>query len=100
MAKPFAVQFYNSSRWKNVRKLVLRRDQYSCKDCGGRATEVHHVISLTEKNIDDWDVALNPDNLQSLCYDCHSKVTHKASEVADGYYFDEDGMVQPMVPLV
>ena len=96
MAKAFSRQFYNSKAWLITRKEVLRRDAYTCHDCGGRATEVHHIVELTPNNIDVWDVALSPDNLQSFCYSCHSKTTHKTGEVMDGFFFDEQGQVRPV----
>lgn len=95
MAKPFAVQFYKSARWQAIRKLILRRDCYTCKDCGGRATEVHHITELTPSNIDNWDIALGPDNLESLCWDCHKKRTFNESDVPDGYVFGVSGQVVP-----
>ena len=55
---------------------------------------MHHVIELTPINITDKRVALNPDNLISLCHDCHTKVTNKqGGDVADGYEFNEFGQV-------
>jgi 5-methylcytosine-specific restriction protein A len=96
MAKPFSKRFYNSKVWLLQRKEILRRDAYTCRDCGGRATEVHHIQELTPNNIDDWDIALSPNNLQSLCYDCHTKITHGISEVMDAYEFDEQGYARPV----
>lgn len=95
MSKPYAVQFYNSKQWLATRKLILRRDAYTCGDCGGRATEVHHKTELTPQNIGNWDIALNPDNLESLCWSCHKKRTFSESEIADGFVFDENGQVVP-----
>jgi 5-methylcytosine-specific restriction enzyme A len=93
MAKAFAIKFYQSSAWRNARRQALRRDCYTCADCGGRATEVHHIKELTAENIDDFDVALRLENLQSLCWDCHNKRTQKIADVAEGYKFDENGQV-------
>ena len=47
-----------------------------CQDClaEGRYTpaeEVHHIIELTPENIHSPSVSLNPDNLVSLCRECH-----------------------------
>lgn len=35
--------------------------------------EVHHKIRLTPKNVRDPSIALNWDNLELLCKDCHIK---------------------------
>ena len=93
MAKDFSKAFYKSKPWRAVREYVLRRDMYTCHDCSGRANEVHHIDELTQENIGDPNVALNPENLMSLCGDCHKKRTHSEGDVADGYEFDENGMV-------
>ena len=93
MAKPWAKPFYDSARWKTARRNVLRRDCYSCALCGARATEVHHIIELSPSTINDWNIALNPENLQSLCWWCHNKVTKGVMDVVDGFVFGEDGQV-------
>ena len=99
MAREFAIGFYQSKAWRIVRELVLRRDHFTCH-CHGRAEEVHHIIELTPENINDPNVALNPDNLVSLCHDCHTKETKGVSDVADGYVFDERGYIVPLSPRV
>lgn len=75
MAKEWARKFYRSVAWRTLRAEVLHRDLYSCEECGGRATEVHHEIALTPANISDPTVALNPALLHSLCHDCHAAIT-------------------------
>jgi 5-methylcytosine-specific restriction endonuclease McrA len=96
MAKPFAIKFYKSKAWRTVRAQVLRRDHYSCVDCDCRASEVHHIIELTPDNIDNPDISLNMDNLESLCWDCHNKRTKKRIDVSELYEFNENGMVVPV----
>ena len=94
MAKEWARQFYNSKAWRETRKQILRRDLYTCAYCYDRAEEVHHIIELTPGNINDTNITLNPDNLLSLCHNCHTKITQgSAGDIQEGYIFDEDGMV-------
>lgn len=94
MAREFAKPFYNSERWKYVRRQILRRDGYECAHCKGRANEVHHIIELTPDNINDDNVSVNPENLLSLCRDCHSKITKaRAGDVGEEFKFDESGQV-------
>lgn len=74
--KDFARKFYKSQAWRNVRDYCMSRDHYLCVDCmkQGRlnpAEEVHHITELTPDNIDDPSITLNPDNLVSLCRECH-----------------------------
>jgi len=93
MAQKFAMAFYKSKVWRQQRRFALERDHYSCADCGGRAEEVHHIIELTPENIQDRTISLNPDNLMSLCHDCHTRRTHKDGDVDDAMKFDEQGYV-------
>ena len=95
MAKEWARKFYRSVAWRTLRAEVLHRDLYSCEECGGRATEVHHAIPLTPENIDDPTVALNPALLHSLCHDCHAAITLGRADCADGVFFDADGQLTP-----
>lgn len=37
------------------------------------ADEVHHKIRLTKENINEPSIALNFDNLEALCEQCHDK---------------------------
>ena len=52
--------------WKRIRAAILRRDKYTCQDCGGGSVlEVHHIVPVREGGSD------HPDNLTTLCVDCH-----------------------------
>ena len=93
MARDFAKRFYRSKQWRQARGLALHRDMFTCRDCGGRATEVHHVIELSPDNIDNPTIALGLDNLMSLCGPCHSARTAGTSDVGDEYAFDAEGQV-------
>lgn len=93
--QPWAEWFYKSKDWQRVRAAVWKRDAGLCVDCmrQGKVTaaeEVHHVIELTPLNIRDPRVSLNPDNLVSLCRECH-KARHGARPRR--YYVDEFGNV-------
>lgn len=94
MSQVWANKFYHSKLWKNVRREVLRRDLYTCRDCYQRCTEVHHVVPLTPENINDYSISLNPDNLVSLCWSCHDKTTKGyTGDIANDLVFDDDGQV-------
>lgn len=108
MAKDFAKKFYDSKLWGDIREGVLQRDHYTCQRCGKPAQEVHHIIHLSEDNINDPNITINGKNLESLCHDCHSKEHVKdrvkgekksyyqcgQSELPEGFYFDEFGQLQ------
>ncbi|MBR5355876.1 MAG: hypothetical protein IK121_03035 [Lachnospiraceae bacterium] len=69
---------------------------------------MHHKEHLTQENIWDLKVNLNPENLISLCRECHRKhheqdkaeghrkyYKSKQSACAEGYHFDETGQLVP-----
>ena len=58
------------------------------------AVHVHHKQELTEANYLDPMIALNPDNLEALCFKCHQKEHHGSKEIDDDLYFDEFGNVK------
>ena len=57
--------------WQCARRIVLQRDGYRCQSCGkaGRL-EVDHVIPLQHGGH-----PTAPDNLQTLCRQCHIQKT-------------------------
>jgi 5-methylcytosine-specific restriction endonuclease McrA len=61
--------YLQSDEWKRKRYVVLKRDNWRCVYCGGRATQVHHT-KYAKYNIGrepiDW--------LVSICKDCHDSI--------------------------
>lgn len=59
-----------------VRREVLIRDGFRCRDCGVPTTEVHHIAarSMFGKNRlkDCWQ----PKNMITLCRECHEEAGH------------------------
>ena len=108
MARSFSKSFYDSKEWAAVRAYILQRDHYKCTRCNNPAEEVHHITRLSPENIWNTSITLNPDNLISLCKDCHF-AEHKAEKEAgklkahgksfgdcrEGFHFDENGMLVP-----
>ena len=97
VAKEYAKPFYKSKLWQETRQYILKRDKYRCQECGGIAEEVHHKEWLTSENINDPNIAVNPDNLVSLCYKCH-KEKHKklCNQIVEvNYKFDGNGDIIP-----
>lgn len=91
----FSSRFYSSIEWQTVREMAIRRDFYLCQDCLKKnlitpAEEVHHIIKLTPDNINDPEIALNLDNLVSLCKDCHAARHSQPKR----YKVDEFGRVE------
>jgi len=66
--------FYNSSLWLKKRADVLDRDNNECQICKSnglynQADCVHHIKHLK----DNPELALDEDNLLSLCNECHNE---------------------------
>ena len=94
--RDFAKTFYKSQAWKNCRDRYARQVGGLCERCleNGMIVSgeiVHHKIHLNPANISDESVTLNPDNLVSLCRECH-KARHGARE--HRYKVDELGRVE------
>lgn len=107
MAREFAKAFYRSKEWRVVREFCLKRDKYICQNCGEPAEEVHHIKHLTPQNISDASISLNPNNLKSLCSECHKHI-HLGNKMEgtkrylaikekpchdEAYVFDENGFL-------
>lgn len=95
--KEWAKEFYHSKDWKDTRRTYLKLQHYLCERCGEPAKVVHHKHYLTKQNINNADIALNWDNLEALCQDCHNKEHHAAADTRR-YKFDADGNVIPTQP--
>ena len=99
--------FYNSKAWKSVRKSVWLKQNLLCNRCykpvyvdgiskwipkeERRTGIVHHKKYLDNNNITDDSIALNEDNLEGLCKDCHEKEHHQDISTRKEYKFDENG---------
>jgi len=71
--------FYKTPEWRNTREIVLREEIY-CRECLKKgiykiATEVDHIIDIKK----DPSKALDRNNLQALCKECHSKKTFNSN---------------------
>lgn len=68
-------EFYNSSEWRELRKVALDRDRRECVWCReqGKVTnedlEVDHIKELEYYP----EFAIDLDNLRTLCKECHNK---------------------------
>ena len=75
--------FYTTWTWRKCRKAFADAKGNICERClkrgiveagsKDRPLEVHHKIPLTADNIKDPKVALNWNNLELLCKDCHDE---------------------------
>lgn len=95
LAKKFSKKIYNSAKWKKIRNYILTRDFYMCQICGEpNCDTVHHIIELTPININDMNITLNPDNLITVCKQCHDEIhSRNHRQEKSRYTFDVDGNI-------
>ncbi len=63
-------KFMKSAEWKNIRKNILERDDYTCQYCG-----VQRKTFLQINHIDGNPKDHSEENLEVICSACH-KITH------------------------
>ncbi|WGH50174.1 HNH endonuclease [Enterococcus phage Phi_Eg_SY1] len=73
-------KFYHTPEWRATRKVKLLETPY-CEVCmrkgiTTKADMVHHIIELRDPN-GGWEKRLEMNNLESICYSCHNKHSHK-----------------------
>jgi 5-methylcytosine-specific restriction endonuclease McrA len=54
-----------STKYKQLRKAILKRDDYICSYCGQEATTVDHIIPISKGGVD------HESNLTSACTTCN-----------------------------
>lgn len=87
-----AYNFYHTKRWEKLRQFIINRDGGLCVHCGAKGDTVHHIIWVDDTNCNDPMITFNPDNLETVCRDCHAKIHHPdCSATMDGYRFDDEG---------
>ena len=79
--------FYRGKEWRKLLEgLKLERvneeGQLICEYCGKpivRAYDAigHHKVELTEENVNDYSVSLNPDNVAFVHHSCHNRIHDK-----------------------
>ena len=99
--------FYQSKAWKDARKTIWLKQNLLCNRChkpvyvdgisewipkeNRRTGIVHHIKHLDNTNVYDDSIALDENNLEGLCKDCHELEHHKDQVTRLGYEFDELG---------
>ena len=66
------MNFYKTNRWHKKREVILKRDNYLCKECSRYnkttlADTVHHIYPMQQYP----KLRMVNDNLVSLCNKCH-----------------------------
>lgn len=66
-----------STQWREIRRLVLRRDGYRCVKCGGNNNTLH-IHHKTYQHLGDETDHL--DDLETLCVVCHKNLHCKKNK--------------------
>lgn len=81
-------KFYDSKEWKWLREKVKRRDNYECQECkrngyvsidtneyseSARRKKIALVVDHIKELEEYPELALDMDNLETLCVECHNK---------------------------
>ena len=80
-------EFYRSKEWQDFREIVIAEriqddgnvyDEVTCKPIL-RAYDLilHHKIELTEENVHDFNISLNPDNIMIVSHRTHNYIHDK-----------------------
>lgn len=82
MAEPWAAAFYKSEAWRSLRRALIQERGTVCPVCHRDYMSdtskliAHHIQELTPETVTDASIALNPSNVELICFDCHNKA-HK-----------------------
>ncbi len=77
MARAFARKLYASKEWIALRRNLIIKRGPVCAKCKRVIVDTsrligHHITELTPTNVNDPNVALNEDNVELVCFDCHN----------------------------
>lgn len=93
MSTPKLQAFYKGDNWRRLCKLIKvervnEAGDLICEHCGKPIVRkydciAHHVIELTDDNVDDAEISLNPANIQLVHFRCHNEIHRRFG--ASGY---------------
>lgn len=77
-------EFYKSKKWEAFRKVIIEQRTDAdgfvhCAVCGKPILKkydliIHHKKELSEDNVNDSMIALNPDNVECVHFRCHNQI--------------------------
>jgi len=70
-------QFYTSKPWRDLSYRLKIERGGKCQRCGAMPDDFsqligHHTVELTEDNVDDPNISLNPKLIEIICCTCHN----------------------------
>lgn len=89
-------KFYKSKEWEAFRKVIIAErtdaDGYiKCAICNKPILKkydliIHHKQELSDANVNDAMIALNPDNVECVHFRCHNQIHNRFTEGHDSTY--------------
>jgi 5-methylcytosine-specific restriction endonuclease McrA len=70
MTRPPRETYAKPQGWTTTKAANMRRDRRICQSCGAKATEIDHIVPVSQGGSHE------PDNLRAICRDCHRRKTH------------------------
>lgn len=80
-------EFYRSSEWRKLLSVLKNERQNEegqiiCEYCNKPIVKAydmigHHKVELTEENVNDFNVSLNPENIAFVHHACHNRIHNK-----------------------
>ena len=79
--------FYRSKEWESLRnqlriERINNNGDIICTHCHKPIIKAydciaHHIVPLTESNVNNYNVSLNPENIVLVHHNCHNKIHNK-----------------------
>ena len=76
--------FYKSDEWTALREMLMHErinddGERLCEHCGKPIMKKydcigHHEIELTDENVNNYGISLNPSNIKLIHFRCHNKI--------------------------
>lgn len=89
-------EFYRSKEWEKFRQVVIgermRPDGFVYDEVTGKPIVkaydiiLHHIEELTEENVNDYNVSLNPSNIQLVSHKTHNIIHNKLGHMGREVY--------------
>lgn len=70
--------FLCSKPWRDLSYRLKIERGGKCQRCGDMPEDMnyligHHMVELTEENVDDPTISLSPERIEIICFRCHNK---------------------------
>ena len=99
-------KLYFTKKWRTLRGIILTRDQYHCQRCRviltrGRNDPRSAIVHHKQPHKGNMTLFYDADNLEAVCWNCHSGAIQSAEALGYDRQVGEDGWpIDPKHPSV